>query len=216
MSDQHANPAVAPRPEPTQLKQSPAGEAGELFPISRSWMVGTAVAVGMALLALLGVGLTTASAAVAPTYWVCLVPVYGAACVAIAWARGRHHGGFPWSATVRQVLHWVGIAIALGLDFIIRGTGEESGNAAGMNALLLLALGCYLAGVHLEWLFALVGVLLTVALIVVTKAQEYLWLIFVVGAVTIAVMIVLRWLLAMAHSRKAMAAKAPVSVATGS
>jgi hypothetical protein len=179
-------------------------------------MVGTAAAVGMALLALLGVGLTTSSASIAPTYWICLVPVYGAACVAIAWARGRQHGRLAWSAAARQLLHWVGIAVALGLDFLVRRTGEESGSAAGMNALLLLALGCYLAGVHLEWIFALVGVLLTVALIIVSKADQYMWLIFVVGAVTIAAMIGLRWLLARMHSRKSPAAAPPAPVATGS
>jgi hypothetical protein len=216
MSDNPANATAAPSREPTQLKPVRVGEHEALFPVSRSWTVGTAAAVGMALLALLGVGLTTSSASIAPTYWICLVPVYGAACVAIAWARGRQHGKLAWSAAGRQVLHWAGIAIALGLDFLVRRTGEESGMAAGMNALLLLALGCYLAGVHLEWVFALVGVLLTVALIIVTKADQYLWLIFVVGAVTIALMIGLRWLLAKAHARKALAVRASTPVATGS
>jgi hypothetical protein len=216
MSDNPANPTAAPSHEPAPPRQVLAEEREALFPISRSWTVGTSVAVGMALLALLGVGLTTSSASIAPTYWICLVPVYGAACVALAWARGRQHGKPAWAAVARQVLHWVGIAIALGLDFLIRGTGEESGIAAGMNALLLLALGCYLAGVHLDWLFALVGVLLTVALVIVTKADQYLWLIFVVGAVTIALMIALRWLLARAHSRKTLAVRASTPVATGS
>jgi hypothetical protein len=198
------------------LKQPPADVRESPFPLSRLWVVGTAVAVGMALLALLGVGLTTSSAAIAPTYWICLVPIYGAACIALAWARGRQPGKLAWSEAGRQVLHWAGIAIALGLDFLIRGTGEESGVAAGMNALLLLALGCFLAGVHLEWRFALVGVLLLLALVIVTKADQYLWLIFVIGAVTIAFMIALRWLLAKAHARKSLAARPSAPVATGS
>jgi hypothetical protein len=216
MSDHPAKPVVAPSPDPVPPKPTRAEIREDLFPISRSWIIGTGVAVGMALLALLGVGLTTTSASIAPTYWISLVPIYGAACVGIAWARGRHRGGVAWSGVVRQVLHWVGIAIALGLDFLIRGTGEETGSAAGMNALLLLALGCYLAGVHLEWVFTLVGVLLTVALVIVTKAEQYLWLIFVVGAVTIALIIALRWLLARAHARKSLGAQASAPVATGS
>jgi hypothetical protein len=112
-------------------------------------------------------------------------------------------------------LHWLAIAAALGLDFLIRATGEESGVAAGMNALLLLALGCFLAGIHVEWLFTLVGALLTVALIILAKAEEYIWLIFVAGAVTIALILALRWVLA-AHSRKALASRAAIPVATGS
>ncbi|MGH9428068.1 MAG: hypothetical protein ACRD2L_17435, partial [Terriglobia bacterium] len=46
---------------------------------------------------------------------------------------------------------------------------------------LLLAIGCFLAGVHLQWLFALVGVLLALALICLAKVDQYLWLIFLVG-----------------------------------
>jgi hypothetical protein len=199
-----AEPVATPTPEGTPPVVPRREESESLFPISGSWMVATAASVAMVLLALLGVGLTTANAAVAPTYWVCLVPLFGAGCVAIAWARARHHSMLAWPAVTRQVLHWAGIAIALWIDFLIRGTGVESGTAAGMNALLLLALGCFLAGVHLEWMFALVGVLLTVALIIVTKADEYLWLIFVIGAVTIAVMIALRWVLVrIARSRAA-------------
>src|SRR5262249_30872685 len=137
-----------------------------LFPIHRSWQIATVVAVVMVLLALLGVGLTTSSSSAAPVYWISLVPVYGFLCIGTAWARSRHGGVFDRPMVLRQLLHWLGIGVALSLDFYIRGTGEESGMGAGLNALLLLALGCFLAGVHLDWLFAPVGVLLAVALII--------------------------------------------------
>jgi hypothetical protein len=169
----------------------------------------------MVLLALLGVAITRASRAAAPVYWICLVPVYGAACIAVAWARGRQHGGIAWSAIGRQVLHWLGIAIALGLDFLVRSTGEESGAAAGLNALLLLALGCYLAGIHLEWVFSLVGLLLTVALVILAEAEEYVWLIFVVGAMILAVVIALRWLLHREQAPGAPAAQTAAPTRTG-
>jgi hypothetical protein len=93
------------------------------------------------------------------------------------------------SAVVRQIFHWLGIAAALGLDFYVRGTGQENGVAAGLNALLLLAVGCYLAGVHLEWPFAVVGLLLSVTLIFVAEADEYLWLILLIGTVALVAMV---------------------------
>ena len=215
MSDQPTNTVAGPTAVPVPPTDPPATLRQEFFPISRSWKVGSAVAVAMVLLALVGVGLTRASREIAPTYWVCLVPIYAASSIATEWARGRQPGKLAWSEAGRQVLHWLAIAAALGLDFLIRSTGEESGVAAGMNALLLLALGCFLAGIHGEWLFSLVGVLLTVALIILAKAEEYIWLIFVVGAVTIALILALRWLLT-AHSRKALARSAPGPVVTGS
>jgi hypothetical protein len=102
----------------------------------------------------------------------------------------------------QQIFHWVGIAAALGLDFVIRGTGEETATAAGLNALLLLALGCYLAGIHLERLFVVVGVLLTLTLIIVAKADQYVWLVFVVGGIAIVAMIAGRRLYVRWFSRK--------------
>jgi hypothetical protein len=52
---------------------------------------------------------------------------------------------------------------------------------AGFDGLLLLAVGCFLASVHLEAIFALVGVLLTATLFVLVKADQYLWILFAVG-----------------------------------
>ncbi len=161
------------------------------------------VAVVMLLLALVGVALTTSDRDIASTYWVVLVPIYGLLCVITAW----HHSGpgrtFGRNAVARQVLHWSGIGVALWLDFLLRQSGEETGVAAGLNALLVLALGCYLAGVHLEWMFAVVGALLTLTLIIVTKADQYLWIMFLVGAVALAVMLGGRWLLHKSRKRAA-------------
>jgi hypothetical protein len=156
----------------------------------------------MVLLALLGVGLTTTNSGAAETYWISLVPVYGLLCIGLAWARARHEPGRRL-VVVRQILHWLGIGVALGLDFFVRRSGEETGVAAGMNALLLLALGCYLAGVHLEGLFAVVGILLTAALLIVAKADQYIWLIFVVGGLAVAAMLALTWFLGKTRSPRA-------------
>jgi hypothetical protein len=186
-----------------------------LFPIHRSWTIATIVVTVMVLLALLGVGLTTTSSSFAVTYWVSLVPIYGLLCIGTAWIRATEERQLSWPVVVRQALHWLSIGVALGLDFFIRGTGEETGVAAGLNALLVLALGCFLAGIHLEWPFALVGVLLTAALIIVAKADQYLWLIFLIAGVTIAVMIALRWLIPK-PLRKHKEAAAPASVPAGS
>lgn len=190
-----STPATAPAPENVFVVEKRAA----LFPLARSWKIASVVAAIMVLLAMLGVGLTYAASSAAPTYWISLVPIYGLLCVSFAWARARYEHGLHRPVVIRQVFHWLGIGVALGLDFYIRGTGEESNTAAGMNALLLLALGCYLAGVHLEWLFIVVGLLLTGALVTVTKAEQYFWLIFIVGGVAVAAMLALGWYLSKAQ-----------------
>jgi hypothetical protein len=167
------------------------------FPIHRSWKIALVVAVVMVLLAMLGVGLSTAAGAKSSTayiYWVSLVPLYGALCVWCAWAHSSERHQFSMTLVWRQVWHWLGIGIALALDFIIRRTGEESSMGAGMVALLILALGCYQAGIHFEWLFILVGALLSVTLVVVATAEEYMWLVFVVGMLAILLLLGLGWM----------------------
>jgi hypothetical protein len=156
--------------------------------IHRSWKVALAVAIVMVVLAVVGVGLTTSDRAIASTYWMALVPVYGLLCVAVAWVRAnRGEGGV--GVVARQVLHWLGIAAAVWLDFFIRRAGEETGVAAGFTALLLLALGCFLAGVHFERLFAVVGLLLTATLLAVVRADQFLWPIVIVSVIGFAVLI---------------------------
>ena len=161
---------------------------GGTAPPHPSWKVAGSAAAVMVVLALLGVGLATADVGFARDYWMALVPVYGLLCVFTAWKRAR-----PGEQLVlRQLLHWAGIAGAVALDFSIRSTGLETQVASGLNALLLLALGCFLAGVHLDWLFVPVGLLLTLTLFLVAKADQYLWLLLVAAALPLAVWIVVR------------------------
>jgi hypothetical protein len=161
---------------------------GGAAPPHPSWKVAGSAAAVMVVLALLGVGLATAEVRFARDYWMALVPVYGLLCVFTAWKRAR-----PGEQLVlRQLLHWAAIAGAVALDFSIRSTGVETQVASGLNALLLLALGCFLAGVHLDWLFVPVGLLLTLTLFLVAKADQYLWLLLVAAALPLAVWIVVK------------------------
>ncbi len=153
--------------------------------MGRYWKVGAVVAMIMVALALLGVGLTTADRPLAQRYWSWLVPVYGILCVGTAWARSRQDTRLGLAPIFRQVLHWLVIGGAVAFDFWMSGTGEEAGASAGFNALLLLAVGCFLAGVHLEGLFMLVGALLLLTLVAAVKAVQYLWLLFVAGALVL-------------------------------
>src|SRR5262249_11854700 len=142
----------------------PAAQPSLTFP--HPWRVAIVVAVIMVLLAVLGVGLTTAQSTAASVYWISMGPAYGILCVLTAYLTARK-GGFDFTQVYRQVWHWLGIGLAVGLDFFLLHSGEESGIGAGLVAMLLLAVGCFTAGVHFQWLFILVGLLLGVTLVVV-------------------------------------------------
>ena len=83
---------------------------------------------------------------------------------------------------MRQILHWLSVAAAIALDFALLRRGEQAATGAGLSSLLILALGCLLAGIHLEWLFALVGLLLLAIFIVVSVAHQYVTIAFLVAA----------------------------------
>jgi hypothetical protein len=131
----------------------------------------------MALLALVGTGITLADASWARTYWLALVPVYGILCVIAAWQRTGQFTG----SVLRQVLHWLSVGAAIALDYAFLRRGETA-QGGGLSSLLILALGSLLAGIHLEWLFGLVGLLLIAIFVLVGVAQQYVTAVFLVAA----------------------------------
>jgi hypothetical protein len=163
----------------------------------------------MVVLALLGVGLSTAQSETARTYWICLVPVFALLSIITAWGHAVQKGESHRPMVIRQLLHWTGVAGAIALDFYVGQTGEESRLAVGYNALLLLAVGCYLAGVYFEWRFIVVGLLLTATLFIVVKAEQYWWLVFVLGSLVVALLVGARWLTHRFWPRRRSAAEPP-------
>jgi len=149
--------------------------------------VAALLAIAMILLALIGAGATLANVSWAEKYWLWLVPAFGIICTVAAWMRtGRLD-----STVLRQVLHWLAVGVTIAIDFsFFRRTGEQTTITTSLNSLLFLALGCLLAGIHLEWSFALVGLLLLATAFVVAIAQEYMALVFVTGAILIALLLI--------------------------
>jgi hypothetical protein len=144
-------------------------------------------AVAMIVLALIGAGATLANVSWAEKYWLWLVPVFGVICTAAAYMRT----GTLDRTVIRQVLHWLAVGVTIAIDFsFFRRTGEQTSIATSLSSMLLLALGCLLAGIHLEWSFALVGLLLLATAIVVAVAQEYMALVIVLGLLLIAAVLI--------------------------
>src|SRR5262249_60433656 len=136
MGDQ-PNPATnAPAPPVSADSNHPATNKPPSFVIPTTWKAGAIAAIIMVLLALVGIALTTTNSSVAPTYWISLVPLYGALCVFTAWRRHDKH--LEQREAIRQGLHWAGIGVALGLDLFIRGTCAAAAIATSPNAGRLL------------------------------------------------------------------------------
>jgi len=147
----------------------------------------------MILLAIAGVAITVANFRNAKAFWIGLMPVYALLCIFTVY---YYDGRTNRMMVVRQGLHRLGIGFAIYLDLaFLHGSGEQTSIATGLSSLLLLALGCYLAGVYVEWPFAVVGVFLSFTLVVLIAAQEYMLLLVGVGIVLLAAMLAThKWL----------------------
>jgi len=86
--------------------------------------------------------------------------------------RGEHkiHGSTIW----HQMLHWLGLLLAVYLTSIFVSTGIMGTTQAGLVTLTLLALTIFLAGVYTDTSFMLIGITLAVFAAGAALVEAYL------------------------------------------
>jgi hypothetical protein len=152
------------------------------------------VLLALALLAGIGVAVNDYSSSAGFKYWMAMAPVFGLVSVLAAWARaGRRRD--PILPVIRtQVLHWLGATGAVGLVYLLQTTGRMQNEAAGLTALVVLALACFTSGVHSDWRMLLLGCVLGLVAMGFAVLEEILWLLLLPALVvgTVAALIALR------------------------
>jgi hypothetical protein len=113
-------------------------------------------------------------------YWSAMFPAFGAISVWQELAGGRNRDSVG-RVLLLQAAHWLGPVIAVRILFLSLSRGQVSGDAAGMMTLLLLAVTCFLAGVHFTPSFLWVSVLLALGVVLGTAIQTYLWVLVVLA-----------------------------------
>ena len=98
-------------------------------------------------------------------YWVysrIMASLYALLSLWLFWYlnRGEHkvHGSTIW----HQMLHWLGLLLAVYLTSIFVSTGVMGSMQAGLVTLTLLALTTFLAGVYTDVFFILIGITLAI------------------------------------------------------
>lgn len=124
-------------------------------------------------LSILGVGIADAFEHAAHWYWVGMVPVFFGACLWLEWQAIQHASVSPREILLVQIQHWLGVATAFYLTFILREIGSLDNQTTGLILLLVLALGTYLSGITTGWLFRLLGMFLGLCLIMVAYMEHY-------------------------------------------
>lgn len=147
----------------------------------------------MLLLVLFGVGYTGFTESPIRGYWMLLTPVIAAICVATAWPA-LPDSQERWRLIRTQALHWGAVLISMELIYIADATRMMTAEASALSVLTVLALGTFLAGIHLSaWRIAMVGVLLALAVPAITLLERSAMFLLLIGAAAAAVIVPVWW-----------------------
>ena len=134
----------------------------------------------LALLTIVGIGITDFSPQLSHWYWLAMVVITGIACVAMEWSRAREKGLGKAAILKTEVLIWLSVLLAVNLVYFLFHSGRLDSENTGLVILLILALATFLAGLRLGWRLCILGALLAGALILATYVEEFLWIVLMV------------------------------------
>lgn len=143
----------------------------------------------LAALSAIGIGITDFAPEYGFRYWLAMVPAFAIASTVTAWSRARRAGVSGTTVIRDQLFHWLGLALAVQLVFMLQWTGRLNNADAGLVALLALSLTTFLAGVHFDWRLCLVGILLGGVAALAALVEEYLWMLLLPTVLVIAILI---------------------------
>jgi len=128
------------------------------------------------LLSLIGIGVSDFSMKYGFWYWLAMVPVFGGASIYNEWEAGRKKEEGGETLLGRQVIHWLSLFAVVYLVHVLQSTGRMNQEDAGLVLLMALSLVVFLAGVHFNWRFVVLGVVLGATVAMAALADQYFWI----------------------------------------
>jgi len=176
MTDQYAkseDPSLA-----SEATSSSAKARGPLH--ARHWKQEFWLLCSMLILSLVGLGITQAAAAGAWEFWIIAVLAFCGIGVFHTSQRAKRAAQPIRPMVFKQLLHWGGLLVALKVMILLERTDTISRESASDCSLILLALTCFLAGVHFDGMFLILGVVLAIMVVALGTAQQYAFLLWVI------------------------------------
>jgi hypothetical protein len=152
-----------------------------------------AILITLMALSAVGIGVTNFMPEESFWYWAAMAPVFGAVSIYMGWSKARRRGE-GMSRIIRvQLLHWAALLAAVVLVyFLFQRTGRIDYNQLALMSLLALALTTFLAGVHFDWRFMVVGIVLGACVLGAAFVEQVMWMIVIPVAAAL-VLIVFWW-----------------------
>lgn len=155
----------------------------------RTVVIDLIIAVAMLVMSFLGIAATDVSAEDTRPYWALIVVIFAVGSYWYYWRKRSHVLG-PTRAAVATVLHWGAVLAALQVMNVLIDAGRIDDPSVGLVNGIMLGLGTFLAGVHLNWRMMVIGAVLMGAAVGVALVEEYLWVLFGLAVATIVVLVV--------------------------
>src|SRR5271155_3943464 len=171
-------PPAAPAPAPDWMSRLQADLLRRLL------IVGA-----LSVLVMIGLFLTNYSRLHALYYWSAMFPIFGVVCLWHELLGPNPNPGPVWKTILRQVLHWIGPIIAVQIIFLQLERGQMAADAVALVTLVILAVTCFMAGVHMDPTFFWVSVALGFAAVIGTEVEAYIWMLAALAVVALAITI---------------------------
>ena len=174
---------------PFETPSAPAGDSN----IAKKIHTDEAILITLMALSAVGIGVTNFKPVESFWYWAAMVPVFGAVSIYIGWSKARQRGEGISRIIWVQLLHWAGLLAAVALIyFLFRRTGRIDYNQLALMSLLALALATFLAGVHFDWRFMIVGIVLGACVAGAAFVEQVIWML-VIPVVAALVLVYFWW-----------------------
>jgi hypothetical protein len=128
-----------------------------------------------AVIVLIGFSLVDFQTDLVSEYWAVAAPAGFLASAYLGWRHARRIGQESASNGRRHLLHWGAVLVVVALAVLLSVNRAMPSGTLHTVILLLLSLGYFTAGLHLDRSFLWVGLLMAVGSIVVTVVSLYAW-----------------------------------------
>jgi hypothetical protein len=145
------------------------------------------------ILTLFGVAYASFSRQSMVGYWEFLAPVIGLLCVVLGWPHA-HDKAERWRLVWTQALHWLAFLVAMNLLLLSGVASLLSADATGLTILTLLALGTFVAGVHIQsWQICVLGMIMGLGVPAIAWIERSALLLLVVAVAVVVIGGALWW-----------------------
>jgi hypothetical protein len=132
------------------------------------------------VLTILGVAYTSISHQPLIGYWEFLALSMGVVCIGTGWLHA-HSREARFRMLWTQALHWLAFLVAMNIVVLTDVERLLTAPGTGLALLMLLALGTFVAGVHVSWQICVLGIAMALAVPAIAWLTEYA-LFLVLGA----------------------------------